>query len=188
MERPTFESIVQAEGTFIRGMLGRLGVGAAQEVLRAVERGLPAFDPSLAARPEGAVRAWLFGICERQAANHRRRRHRRELCRDPEQIDRTGSSSPNAEEQWLAREREALLSALLEHIEPERRAFVVAHELEGVAMADLAVELQIPVSTAWTRLRLAREDLRAAWRRVKHRYSGMALVPRPQDRVRRDGP
>lgn len=177
MDKPTFESIVREEGAFIRGTLVRLGVrpcdveDAAQEVLRGVERGLPAFDPSLAVRPEAAVRAWLFGICERQAANHRRRRRRAEVSRDPGELDRTGHPSPNAEERCLARERTALLHELLSRLEPARRACLVAHELDGVPMADVAIHMNIPVNTAWNRLRLAREDLRALWRRVRRRCS-----------------
>ena len=46
------------------------------------------------------------------------------------------------------------------------RAVVVAYELERVAMAEVAAAQRIPLNTAWNRLRLGREDLRAAARKV----------------------
>jgi RNA polymerase sigma factor (sigma-70 family) len=174
VDKPTFESIVQEEGSFIVRTLERLGARSPdlqdilQEVLRAIEQALPRFDPSLSVKPETALRAWLFSICERQTANHRRKRRRAEISRAPEELDRTENPSPNAEEQCLARERAALLFDLLERIEPDRRAIVVAYDLDGVPMSVLAARLQIPVNTAWNRLRLARADLRAAWHRVRH--------------------
>lgn len=63
-------------------------------------------------------------------------------------------------------ERAALLATLLARLEPRRRAVVMAYELEGVAMVDVAAAQGIPLNTAWNRLRLGREDLRAAARRA----------------------
>jgi hypothetical protein len=63
MQRPTFEQIVREYLQFIRCALWRLGARGSdldelvQEVLLAVHRGLPVFDPERAACPQGAVRA-----------------------------------------------------------------------------------------------------------------------------------
>lgn len=172
MEKPSFEQIRRVYGKRIRRKLRRLGVPArdlddvAQEVLRAVERRLPAFDPLLCSHPESALSAWLSEICRRRAANHHRgMRRRAEVFFDKNELDAFGSSDRGVEEQYSAHEGTALLRRLLSQLEPDRRAILEAHELEGIAMVDIAVALQIPLNTAWNRLRLAREDLRAAWKK-----------------------
>jgi RNA polymerase sigma-70 factor (ECF subfamily) len=176
MDKPTFGEILSQHASWTRVTLLRLGVpqrdlqDVVQEVWRAVARGLPAFDPSLAAKPEGAVTGWLFGICERQAKNQRRTRYRRaEALRDTSELDGIDSPSPSPEDRYMACERTARLYDVLETIEPARRAVIVAYELEGMAMADVAVTLGIRINTAWNRLRLARADIRAAWDRPRRR-------------------
>ena len=58
--------------------LARMGVAArdlddvGQAVLWGIHRGLARFDPSLSASAKTALRGWIHGICERQAAGHRR--------------------------------------------------------------------------------------------------------------------
>lgn len=76
------------------------------------------------------------------------------------------ATSETAEDAMVAAERAALLSALLDRLEPHRRAAVVAYELDGLAMVEVAAAQRIPLNTAWNRLRLGREDLRAAARKV----------------------
>jgi RNA polymerase sigma-70 factor (ECF subfamily) len=164
-----FESIVVEYGPFIRRTLSHLGVASRdardveQEVLRGVSKGLATFDPELSANPENALRGWIYGICERQAANHRRARLRRgEQLTTNEELDTAPGVGPDSEERLSAEERKAILGILLEGLEPQRRAVIVAYELDGVPMADVAAAHSIPVNTAWNRLRLAREDLREA--------------------------
>lgn len=173
VEKPTFERIVQDHSSFVRRTLAHLGVVARhladveQEVFRGVHRGLTAFDPSLAANPETAVRAWLFGICERQAASHRRAEMRRaEVLLATEDLDAAQDDRPDSEDRFEAAERKALLFQLLATLEPRRRAVIIAYELEGMEMVEVAAATGIPVNTCWNRLRLARADLRAAWTRL----------------------
>ena len=175
-EHPTFEKLVEEHSAFVRRTLAQLGVSARdlddveQEVFRGADRGLPRFDPSLSCNPDTAVRGWLFGICERQAASHRRKASKRgEVLFATEDLDSADSVSLSVEDRLIDHERKVLLNKLLDCLEPHRRAVVVAYELEGVAMADVAAALSIPVNTAWNRLRLGREDLRAAWKRVAAR-------------------
>ncbi len=171
-EKPSFERIVAEHGSFVRRTLAQLGVptrclaDVEQEVYRGVHRGLPTFDPALAPQPEGAVRSWLFGICERQAASQRRSEMRRsEVLVTVDDLD-TAQDVPDTEESLIEAERKALLHRLLDTLEPRRRAVVVAYELEGIPMTEVAAAVGIPVNTAWNRLRLAREDLRTAWGRL----------------------
>jgi RNA polymerase sigma factor (sigma-70 family) len=171
MDKPTFESVVLEHGPFIRRTLAQLGVASSdlqdveQEVLRGVNRGLPTFDPELSANPSTALRGWLFAICERQAANYRRARLRRfELLLSNGEPD-TASGEPTSEERLVHEQQKAVLIRLLDKLEPHRRAVIVAYELEGLPMCDVAAAFAIPLNTAWNRLRLAREELRNEWRR-----------------------
>ncbi len=172
MKELTFADIRAEYQGFVRRTLAQLGVASCevddveQEVFRGIERGLPRFDPTLSTNPESALRGWIFAICERQAANHRRRRRRRkEVLSTNDEMDTSIGLEMSPEERLLAEERKACLYRALERMEPARRAVVVAYELWGVAMADVAIMLAIPVNTAWNRLRLARQDIRAAFRR-----------------------
>lgn len=181
MDKPTFDALVSEHDAWLRRTLSRLGIGpndledVLQEVLRGVARGLPAFDPALAAVPEHALSGWLSAICERQARNHRRTRRRRaETPRETAELDTHDSGSPSPETHLLICERDARLHEALETLDPERRAVVVAYELLGTPMAEVAVLLRVPLNTAWNRLRLARADLRAALLRRPH-------LPRPAD-------
>jgi RNA polymerase sigma-70 factor (ECF subfamily) len=91
---------------------------------------------------------------------------RAEVLLATEDLDAAQDDRPNSEDRFEAAERKALLLQLLATLEPSRRAVVIAYELEGMEMVDIAAATNISVNTCWTRLRLARADLRAAWTRL----------------------
>jgi len=171
---PPFRQIVADYSAFIRRTLQQFGVRASelddvtQAVLCAVARGLDAFDPALSTDPPNALRGWLVSICERQAASARRHaaRHAVELLAEQVELDAQPSAAASAEDELVELERVALLDRLLRLLDPHRRAVVLAYDVRGVAMAEVAVALGIPVNTAWNRRRLGLDDLRAAWRRL----------------------
>ena len=55
-----------------------------------------------------------------------------------------------------------MLMRALDGLEPDRRAVFVAHDLEGLAMPQIAEAFEVPLNTAYSRLRLARENLTCA--------------------------
>lgn len=180
MDKPTFEDIVSQHSDWMRTVLYRMRVGVAdledvlQQVLFGVARGFPSFEPRCAETPEGALSAWLRAICKRQAASFRREKRRRnELVRETTELDGMDSGSPTPEERFHACERDVCLRAALDELLPDRRAVIVAYELEGAAMADVAIACGISVNTAWNRLRLARQDMRAALERRERTRSAM---------------
>ncbi len=67
------------------------------------------------------------------------------------------------------RRREALLSSLLSSLAPDRRHVLVAHEVDGLPMAEVAARFRMRVNTGWNLLRLARQDLVVAARRYRAR-------------------
>lgn len=173
-DKPSLEQLIREHRSFVQRTLAQLGVpardlpDAAQEVFRGADRGLPAFDPAIATHPETAIRCWLFGICQNQAASHRRTANRR--AEDFFTTDSLAAALPAAddtEQALIDAERNQLLLALLSTLEARRRAVIVAYEIEGIPMVEVAAALAIPVNTAWNRLRLAKEDLRMRWTRMQ---------------------
>jgi len=57
--------------------------------------------------------------------------------------------------------------AALEQIPLKRRAILVMHDLDDVAVRDIATALSLPLFTVYSRLRKARKELEAALRRQK---------------------
>ena len=97
----------------------------------------------------GSLRAWIYGICTRCCANYRRRalNRREQLFSEPPE--------PTADdnERLSARlDLERALGALDHH----QRAVFLLYEVEGLSMPEVAEALTVPLSTAYSRLHLAR--------------------------------
>ncbi len=165
LKAPTLRELFDAEFSYVWNTLRRLGVNEAdvddqtQEVFLIVHGLLGDYDAS---RP---VRPWLFGIAYRVALRHRalaRHRYERFDSTPPEALD----PAPPADQQIGANEARALLLEAIEGIDLPRRAVFVAAELDEQPIAEIAHALQIPVNTAYSRLRLAREDFERAAQRI----------------------
>ena len=116
---------------------------------------------------ERPLRPWLFGFAFRVASDYRRRfSHRRELLGvDAEAIE----PSRDALERVIHVEALSLAQLALDSLEIERRAVFVLHELDGCPVPEVARSLSIPLNTAYSRLRLAREQFQATLRRERLR-------------------
>jgi RNA polymerase sigma-70 factor (ECF subfamily) len=112
--------------------------------------------------PGRELRPYLFGIAFRIAAGHHRKR-KREV---PVGLLRVHEDVLAPDELVQLKERHAILTAILERLPALRRVVFVMHEIEGTAMADVAVELSIPFFTTYSRLRKARREFEAATRYV----------------------
>jgi len=168
-----FPAVFDAELPYVWASLRRLGVRPADledvthDVFIHVYRRFHERDP---ARP---VRPWLFAFACRVAADYRRlARHRREVLGGSEEGGSgsrfaAASRSEPADEAFARMEGEALVHAALETLEPDRRAVFVLHELDECPIPEVARALDIPVNTAYTRLRLAREGFAAAVKRLR---------------------
>jgi RNA polymerase sigma-70 factor (ECF subfamily) len=150
--------------------LRRLGVrerdlaDLAHDLFIVVFRHLSDYDPS---RP---VRPWLFGIAFRVVLDYRRSaRFTREALADaPEVADR----APPADEQLAERQAQQAVMRALDALDLDRRAVLVMHDIDGHPVPEIAAALAIPVATAYSRLRLAREDLAAVIKRLRAREEG----------------
>lgn len=158
-----FPALYRAHFGWVVQTLRRLGASAteledlAHDVFVAVYRHLGDYDP---ARP---MRPWLFGFIYRVVLDHRKTSRRREVAVDskvdasraPERVDQ-GPTPEQVLEQRRLRER---LYSALDAMDFEKRSLVVMHELEGLTAPHIAGVLEIPVNTAYSRLRLARAEL-----------------------------
>jgi RNA polymerase sigma-70 factor (ECF subfamily) len=152
---------------YVWNTLRRLGVrdvdleDLAHEVFLKVHGRLDDYDT---ARP---MRPWLFGFAYRVAADHRRlARHRLEVLGAP--VEAVDPVRP-PDERIEADEERVLVDAALAQMSFERRAVLVLHDVEELPVPAIAEELGIPLNTAYSRLRLARDELAAAVKRLRKR-------------------
>jgi RNA polymerase sigma-70 factor (ECF subfamily) len=149
-----FASVYRDHLDYVWRTLRRFGVATsdledlAHEVFLVVHRRLADYDRSRPMRP------WLFGIAYRVASDHRRKVARRGEQTEPTELSATTDTSP--ETHAVQRQAIELAHRALAAIDDEARAVFLLAELDGVAVTDVAVALEIPVNTAYTRLRRAR--------------------------------
>jgi RNA polymerase sigma-70 factor (ECF subfamily) len=150
-----FDETYEREFDYVWRNLGRLGVppgdvaDAVHEVFLVLYRRWNEVDHT---RP---VRPWLFGVARRIAASMRRKDRE-----TPTEID-----PPNAEDPLVA-QRDLLWSAM-EHLDDDRRAVIILHDLEGHTGIEIAEILAVPANTVHSRLRLGRADLLVAVRKLR---------------------
>ena len=169
---PIFREVFEQHLPFVWSTLRRLGVpdsdreDVAHDVFLHVFRHWPEYDPT---RP---LRAWLFVFAARAASDHRRRaRHRYEVLGEVDDAVAPQTNPHGAGEPMSARERQALLNEALQGVGVERREVLLLHELEGLPIPEVARTLGVPLNTAYSRLRVAREELGAAVKRIQARGS-----------------
>jgi RNA polymerase sigma-70 factor (ECF subfamily) len=157
-----FKEVYDTYFAFVWRVLRRLRVAdsslkdAVQDVFLVVHRRLGEFEG------RAKVSSWLFGICLRVAKDHRRLAHvRREVFDDSNfasLVDPRADTGAIAEQ----RERLSILDAALEELDARQRAVFVLFELENMTGDQIAESLQIPLGTAYSRLRLARPAFKKA--------------------------
>ncbi|WP_437907994.1 sigma-70 family RNA polymerase sigma factor [Sorangium sp. So ce327] len=163
-----------------------------QEILLAAYESLDRFDPAYPAstaspldeadsagdppqrdgrRQQGSAEArWVFGIAWRKVSRYMDRAYRRREVPTglhPAPHVQAVDPAPSSEQRVADRERLELAIAVLGTIAPERRILLVLHEAFDVPIVEIARELGINYNTACNRLRLAREDYRAAVARLR---------------------
>lgn len=155
-----FRQLFDGHFDYVWGVLRRLGVrhddveDRTHEVFLNVHRKLSEYDDS---RP---IRPWLFGFAYRVASHARRSEQRRRevLGVDPSLPDPTAFP----DEQVGDRQERTILVDALEKIDLARRAVLVMHDWDGEPIPEVARALGIPLNTAYSRLRVARGELRDA--------------------------
>lgn len=162
-----FPAIFAEFAPYVLRVMRHLGVPEAdlqdqsQEVFVAVFRGLAGFGG------RSSLQTWIYGICLRVASNHRRRAHvRRERpCSEPpEQV-----LPAVQDESFERRESQAVLTRLLDALDPDKREVFVLYELEELSMKQVAEVCGCPLQTAYSRLHAARRLLLDRYRESEGR-------------------
>ena len=124
------------------------------------------------------MRTWLFGICMRVAAGGRNRAYRRheETSGDLPADAHAGGASP--EEAAVAGQDRARLAAILDTMDPEKRALFVMFELDEMSCEEIAELFGIPVGTVYSRLHAARKAFQGAVARFEAREASRGAARR----------
>ncbi len=161
----SLEKVFREHAPFVANTLRRFGVSPAdlsdqlQDVFMIVHGLRHDYDP---ARP---IRPWLFGITYRVAARYRQKKGR-SIVADSELDESARDPGPLADASMESKEAQALVLEALERIDLSRRAVFIMADIDGEPITEIAATLQIPLNTAYSRLRLAREDFARAVRRL----------------------
>ncbi len=162
-----FLTLFQREYDYVHRSLRRFGVfesdieDVAHELFMAVYRKLEELDDARPAKP------WLLAFAARFAADYRRlARHR--ATEDDATLESLPSDRTPEEEVSRAEGRSLALRAL-DQLSIDIKSVFVAYELDDIPMKDIAQALAIPEKTAYSRLRLAREQFAAACAAIRGR-------------------
>src|SRR5437762_225592 len=150
---------------YVRRILRRNGVTAVeaedlvQEVLLVMWRRRADYDPSRPLRP------WLGGIAVKVAAAYRKRKVREAKTLPPDGRERI----LDPEQELAAMRAHVLVARALTALPEKLRQVVVYYDLDGRSMREIATRLEIPLFTAYSRLRMARQALGRTLRRLQPR-------------------
>jgi RNA polymerase sigma-70 factor (ECF subfamily) len=163
----------ERELDYVLRTLRRYGVGGAevedlaQEVFLVMWQRWSHFDQQ---RP---VRPWLGGIIFRLVSHHWRRALR-EIPSGP-LMDTAVSGDP--EEDLTAQRARRLVLEAMAGVPARHRAVLVLFELEGVPISEIAQMTSTPLSTVYSRLRVARKAFGKVLRRLQLRRGPPGSLP-----------
>ncbi len=150
-----FRALVEAHFDLVWRTLRRLGVAsaelddAAQQVFIVASRKMGIIEV-------GGERRYLVGISVRVASDARRTQRRRREVGEEDAVER--ADDVPAQEDLLDRKRaREMLDRVLETLPGDLRTAFVLFELEGMSAPEVAAVLDVPLGTATSRLRRARE-------------------------------
>lgn len=115
----------------------------------------------------GSERAFLYGVALRVASHENRRRCDGPTLADDGALALLSGTDPSPEEVVQRRQARALLDAVLDRMATELRTIFVLCELEELEVREAAALEGVPIGTASSRLRRAREEFSAIARRVR---------------------
>ena len=165
------EALFEAHYADVWRLLRRFGVrsseldDAAQEVFWVAAR-------KLADIQAGRERSFLYGVALRVASNLLRKEKARPAATDLDSLPELHDKSPSPEQRLEQRRARELLDAVLLRLPLELRTVFILAELEGIPVKEIAELEEIPIGTASSRLRRAREEFSAAAKRLRAALGG----------------
>jgi len=174
---PPFSEIYRQYFDFVWSSVRHLGVSGAaiddvvQEVFIVISAKLHTLQ-----QPD-SLRSWIYGVVRRTASSHRRARKPDEGLRAVQaELEPSLGPSPATPHDLVEHNAQLqLLSSLLDELdEPKREVFMLA-ELQEMPVPEIAEALDIPVNTAYSRLRAARGAFEAGLARRAARLKEKGL-------------
>jgi RNA polymerase sigma-70 factor (ECF subfamily) len=153
---PTLEELYREHFQFIWRTARRLGVRPAQlddvvhEVFLVVHRQLPTYEA------RSAVRAWLFSIARRVAADHRRSVRRKGRLLQLHMESSTARCDDPLRDAMNKERSDVIIEFLASVDEPLREAFMLC-ELEQMSAPEIADAVHASLPAVYSRIRTARQ-------------------------------
>jgi RNA polymerase sigma-70 factor (ECF subfamily) len=170
---PQFEAIYQQYFDFVWSSVRRLGVGGdsmddvVQEVFIVVNSRLHTLQ-----HPE-SLRSWIYGIVRRTVSGHRRT-YRAKVARESVVAAQGSPPAPTPLDLTEQAGEVKLLNKLLAGMDEAKREIFLLVELDELSVPEVAAALEIPLNTAYSRLRSARLAFEEALARHSLRNEGVA--------------
>jgi galactofuranose transport system substrate-binding protein len=163
MSLPPFRALYDGFYDFVSNSALRLGVASdsvddvVQDVFLVAHARMNTIE-----QPE-RLRSWLYSVVRRTASTHRRGEQRRNARRSEFNENATSLLQPSPLDLAQLSDGLRLLLLILRDIDPLRREVFVLAELEEMTVPEIAEALAIPLNTAYSRLRNARQDFNVAF-------------------------
>jgi RNA polymerase sigma-70 factor (ECF subfamily) len=130
---------------------------ATQDAFMKVWQNAATYEPE-----RGAPAAWLVRIARNVAIDRLRRLDRRQGLDDSLEV--VGEERMNAlPNEWFERERLPELKLAVQQLPTDQRQVIALAYFGGMSHQDIADQLQIPLGTVKTRIRLGIQRLKAVW-------------------------
>lgn len=130
---------------------------------------------------EVSPRGWLYGVTRRVAF-----RYRRSAARTARRKSAVAASANRSEHPHHRRDAARALEAILEQVDERQREVFVMAELLGMSAPEIAAELETPLNTVYSRLRLARKRLASIAGSEARLAAEVAATQRCEQPSRRD--
>lgn len=129
-----------------------------QEVFLTIHRRLHSFEG------RSSLRTWIHGIVIRVVSAYRRRAHRRHEVVSGQLPDE--GVAAEQERQLIKQEHTSRLHQAIATLDEKQRPVFILYEVQELAMKDVATSLEIPLQTAYSRLKAAHRLVRAEFERM----------------------
>lgn len=116
-----------------------------------------------------SLKSWVFGVTFGIVRNFKRRRSSGPAGDGGVEVDAIATEGVHPEAAVTQKEAVTLLQSILDGLDDDKREVFVMAELEGLNATEIGHLLGVSSNTVASRLRHAREQVRAAWERAKAR-------------------
>ncbi len=112
--------------------------------------------------PERPLKPWLFAVAYRIASSYRRRNWFRK--RSDHEFETEIAPGADPEQQALLRAELVRLQAALDQVPLKIRGVLLLHDFDEIPLREIALALELPLQTTYSRLSVARKCFRRAYR------------------------